>query len=1699
MQKKIIITLFALILIFIAFAIATPVVNVTEPDAGERIQIGNTKTLSWTVSDITNPQELTASIWYSVQAGDKDNPIASNINLLGTTYCYPPYGYDEIWVLKDYDWSGTEPWFLATSYTKQFLTYFKSGMYDGKLLWLTQRYGVCYSGYIDATTGDTVQNNLVPSAYFCDVITTPETQRPYEWNMFYLPEGTSPSFLRYEIDYDGDPEVATYQTYDWNGAGWSEDTNSIMNWFDYTYRQFGDPTYCSNYSGNSGYITKQDAEPFSYDGKYWYITEATPCLTTLTYNWEGWRNLGYGLWTKDNTLIGTGDGNLNAMTANWSKLTGNGAVGHFREWGDNLYFLGLDEFKEPAALVWGSGSSKWFDVPDFNKGILAEAFDVCEYTPTWDGAEKTIIYDDEPWWLQMKDNKHTTWNINPEVWNSEDQRTCDYPNWLVTGMEAGDYYIDIEIDNGIDTGLDSSGQFEITTEYVPPEGENEAFEVTKISGFTEWELQTANDLNIVSTGEDLIYKVKHIRLSLDTLTHHLFDTDPTKQYWIYKIECGYQDNCLTYQQENWTFDAGRTLEPIQKIWNGTSYEHTFSQAIIQKDYYIYYKLVYKEPMRHWETIGNSGDWLNLNTPSNTTYDGKTYDGYLASFYNNIYSRFLIPIPTLESDCSGQPECYAYEFQFTAFADEDATEIKVLSMDANGYEHDISTITLSTEPERYTAKVYDDYLVFKTVLTGGAAQIKIGDYALLQRGYFKTDLEIKTTTGSELPAARHGIYTQHTPTDYNASGIIFSEDVNIGQTFTTGEFLDEIAMIKVWIEKDWWLLDAGAIIPVTGSLYADSSKAELLGTTIGYTVGTPYNITCTGGIFGGISIATLSWCPYTLAGGEPVEFDFGILAEPNTEYYVEFSADFSTLTSTNKEAGLKFSTTDLYEGQTYSNGSPLSTYDLKMGIEEIGVFQWIDEGEEFKAVSSAWNGDTGEGLANRLRIRVFKEEYSDENRMAQWDYEIPETAGAIDLDKTLSGIIDRLDITNPIEVFLTMELCNDTYCFEEIGTEFKVMQFPSSNEDIILGIDNYETKMGYYPRGRIRLQTTNPESVLGVELTLIKTPQLGAKTLTEIIAEQGYHYKTDFYKNRDFACNVVGDCGFDFYITDWVFGDADEYLWNVTVILNTKETNYEDYLTNTFKTFITQAPDYSLVQLTEQYARTQTCTLAQAITGACYWDAIRLGVPTPNYRNNENTRWVLTIKDFSGNDIRDDLKISMQIQDCGYVYDCNGLYSEPDPETLLYSPSSSTFNQTTGSNIFYFETLLIEDNGQLLENGHFYRMIATIEDTSGLHEEIREAYLEQLENPFYFENEIKFYINNAYVCQDSPLKTCLPQLQCFACSAVPDESEIDQDITCVGVYTKSEIPIDTFETTIGNQYSDYSEDDLNAQQYIKFNVSWDSLINQNIDESWDTMTLSYPQLALDRTIGSLILYGIKYLGGDIPFNLMGEAIDAGLLVAWALDTNTLTGTRTDCNFNIPVNSAMGIVGYEIHGIRILNQNDYPELEGVDSSKLFKYAAESGITLPQYTTTVDIYAGITNFVERKTIPSRLVINEAPSVVEDLNTGATLPNYIHFDLTQKMYYNNFTSSMQSFIPLNYVIYLPPTAADNPLSIIVGAIINIFAPEDTDGDGTISENERNRGLQEGMGKIAKLILENVVWFIVILGVIMIIAFLIRAIKGAG
>jgi len=1665
--------LFALI-ILASLAMATPVVQVTEPNGGEVIQIGRTWTTEFTISDNTNPQTLTANIFYSTSAGTKQNLIA-NIDLLHGGYCSPSFTQEDLWVRLTQFTDGNVP-------IGDYLTfaYWANGeVGTGKLMWFGGTSGgyIDHSGYVNMSNGQLVETGELNGKF--------DLTKPIYFTL-YKPASNTPTLGFYSSS-GGNPN----SYYNWE-LRW----NSIMGKFDWI-NDINHFTYFNAQLSVSGGCFIQNAQPtvaelvelgvnptmtFMYDGHYWLLTRSY-------YSWSGggacptrwglYRYIGAGIWTRDMSLIDTNT-NFGTIVNVWEVGATNNTnkTINCKVIDDILYCYGVTGTDNSIqGIFYDEDQSRWLAVPDFNNGISQAMIDILKDFPT---GFKFIDYLGDDYLFQQKTstNQYVLWERGM-AFNTETTRTCRY-YWDVNAT-PNDYYLDVEV-IGTDTALDSSSAtFTVQEEFAPAEGENPAYEFTPISGVSDYSFGAAMNLEMVSTG-DVIYKLKHIRAGYDPLNHYVFNSGVDgKQYWVYTINCEGEDNCDNYQDGLWTFNAGLTLsdndgKPIQKIWdeNHSAFGYKFTDSVFFKDNYTYYKLVYKDPMRSWDLIRNNGNWINLNAPQSATYIGQTWDGFLASYVNNVYSKLLLKIPTLASDCTPQPNCRAYDFQFTAFSDVEGTQLQVLSVDEDtGAESYITTIELTTTPIRYKAPVYDDYLVFKTTLASGAAYIRMRDYALLQRGYFRDALEILTTAYSELPARRNNIYSEYGSITGGYAAKVVYTDHNIGQTFTTDVFTDSINTITIWGHP--------VVSPATGymtaTLYRNAAKTETIATST-------------------IDVAGI------VGYHTPLTFVFDTSGiEDNNTYYIEFHKDGNTIDDGFNIDYNESGTIRLYprdykplQGNMYYNGSIENGKDMRFGLQEGGVFQYINEGGAFRAVSSAYNNqNTLQGLANKLKIITYMDTYADENRVMVWEYEIPEETGFLDLDYLLNGVIDRLDQKNPFTVFVTMMLCNDDFCFEQISNDFSVIQYPSSIGDIDLAIRNYEVRLGHYPYGRLNLDTSNPDAIVGIELTLIKPAQLETKTISQIISDQTYHYRTVYYKGRDFNCASWGDCSFDFYIDDWVWAEAVNYVWVATAILTTKTTNYDDFLTNSIRVVKIEPLNYDKAQLVEAFARTQTNWLWSCsycgynIFSGCAW----CEVPTPNYRNSELTRWAFKVRDMSGEDIRDDLLVEMQIRDCGISYDCNSTGAETDWEALRYKPTGTSFDNRSGENLYMFEDFLLEDNGSLLDDGHFYRMRVTVDDVSGLHQAHVEVYLTQSPQP---SKEIKFLVNNAYQCVDSPEHTCNPQLQCFGCLHLPNEDNLKQDIFCMGVYSVSETQIDTFETTISNQYSNFQEDDPNLQQYIRWEIDWKDMMEQDPQLSRQLIEQSYDTPLED--LGSLILYNLKWLGADVVWNSVGEMIDLGTWTGWAL--NPTTGIRTDCNFMIPIDQVGGWVSYKIEGIELVNKANYPELDGVPASQFYKYCAENNISLPQEKTTVWIYSG-TNLVQKKEVPSRMVIWEEPTISDPNADGnRSIGNLLRFDLVEKMYYANKTSSMQSTIPLMYNINLGVLAGDNPISDLFEGIGEVIFPQDTDNDGTISAEERNRGWAEGSAKIAGVILNNAVWFIVILGSIMIIAFLIRAIKGA-
>jgi hypothetical protein len=275
--------------------------------------------------------------------------------------------------------------------------------------------------------------------------------------------------------------------------------------------------------------------------------------------------------------------------------------------------------------------------------------------------------------------------------------------------------------------------------------------ITPIANIFSYSLSDTNNfVNLtIADNSDIIFS------ALNSDSSYIFGTfwsnaDATgKQYFIYTSSDGV----------NWVFSDTLTFgatnsTPIQKIWNGTSYDYSFTASLSQ-GVKTYFKLVYQNPAKFWETIKTSSDWINVNNPSAFTTNSKNFDVFSDSNYTNIQSYTAQSYQNLTSSTLTT----GYELQFTAYADSPGT-LRVGSR-VNGVDGAIQDVSVTTTATRFSVPINPGSRDAALVIDSNNISnntFYLTDYALIPRAYFYGQLEIKNRDNTILPAIlRDGNY------------------------------------------------------------------------------------------------------------------------------------------------------------------------------------------------------------------------------------------------------------------------------------------------------------------------------------------------------------------------------------------------------------------------------------------------------------------------------------------------------------------------------------------------------------------------------------------------------------------------------------------------------------------------------------------------------------------------------------------------------------------------------------------------------------------------------------------------------------------------------------------------------------------------------------------------------------------------------
>lgn len=312
-----------------------------------------------------------------------------------------------------------------------------------------------------------------------------------------------------------------------------------------------------------------------------------------------------------------------------------------------------------------------------------------------------------------------------------------------------------------DYGFVSSGSYPIThycsSENHSPQIENYDIDIdlpienivffTPISNIESFDIEpTKVNFDISNNTEDIVFKV----LAIETLSQTPFyfynsRKDLNKNYFVYTSDDG----------EDWAIDETLTFGsisndyiPIQKVWDVDNYKYEMYIDLLN-DETKYYKLVYQDVGKAWETIRTSNDWVHYNTPTLATINNKSFDAFGVSELTELRSQLKLPFSNL---LSGDFVRGVY-VQFTAYA---TTDINVdVEMFGGTSGSGTGTVSVTTTPTRFSVllnPMYSEEDVLRLLTDASTNSIVyITDYHIVPSSYFVDGMTVLNKDSSVLNA------------------------------------------------------------------------------------------------------------------------------------------------------------------------------------------------------------------------------------------------------------------------------------------------------------------------------------------------------------------------------------------------------------------------------------------------------------------------------------------------------------------------------------------------------------------------------------------------------------------------------------------------------------------------------------------------------------------------------------------------------------------------------------------------------------------------------------------------------------------------------------------------------------------------------------------------------------------------------------
>jgi hypothetical protein len=639
-------------------------------------------------------------------------------------------------------------------------------------------------------------------------------------------------------------------------------------------------------------------------------------------------------------------------------------------------------------------------------------------------------------------------------------------------------------------------------------------------------------------------------------------------------------------------------------------------------------------------------------------------------------------------------------------------------------------------------------------------------------------------------------------------------------------------------------------------------------------------------------------------------------------------------------------------------------------------------------------------------------------------------GTIDLQKILDGVTDyngssqtgyTLNDLKDFQVVNTL-IDKDNKSVAEQSQTIKLLQYPYSTEDIQLNLLTLTRKVGANPKFNLFLTQRYPKALVGLKLIIYDSSH----------SKTNPNYQEIIYA-KELDCNNIV-CQKTITLDKWSYPQETNYTLMGALILTTENQDYNNNLT------------LAIQNIQSTYSTFETARVLQVFERRNLL-----------YKNTETIPLVFQVRDDALKNLKDDYSVSISID-----VNNNGAYVG---NSTRFNPQKFIYDDVTGYNYWYFNTLFFSDGGALVPDGNSIRIRAYIVplkgnmvlngDGYGLANKCSvypsdynifgflpnwisgtgNAVLDSLfgcdvvSDPVIGALDLdaqQIIMNNAY----TPLAIQKQSMGCIKSDANQEyHADLGDELLCVIAYKRSETQIDKFNVVVGNSYSDYAKKGDQAQ-YLQFTIPAEEVMFNDIAMMSNALLMEKGTQGT-HTWGDLILYGAnKILGATGTYSFFNNVTDAG---QYFTSNGFIKNVGWDLNFDeqLNPNTYDGLFFFKLNGLQVTNQYDYiadyTQLETLNASNFRTFALANKIFLPNKKTSVIVYSRDFVPILSEKIDSPLVIYEKPTTTQkqvyDSNTNNQVkPTQLKFNIISDMFFANETASSRIVVPMVFGYIVPP-----------------------------------------------------------------------------